>query len=304
MRVDLAASATGLLLPERRRLSGQPSPGLSRLMARAERFECLQGEQAQLQRWFHPDGGAWPAAAIQRQAEAGDAGEGYWLRADPVHVRAEMAGARLIAWDSLGLSAAEADALIDAIAPSFGEEGIDIGRTTPECWYLRLPPGMVLPMRTTAPGDALGEDLFTHLPAGDAAGRWRRLQSEAQILLTQHPVNSARWSRGEPTANSVWFWGEGRYPASVRAWIERGCVATRDPQLAALARSAGLGVVGEDDGQANLVDLRAARHWDVLERALVARVPGAIADGLMLDFEDAPRLRCRPPRWWHRWSRV
>jgi hypothetical protein len=293
--------ATGLLLPERRRLAGEPPAALARLLARAEPVDSLPGEQAQLRRWFRVEGGDWPVAAIQRQAEAGDAGDGTWLRADPVYVQAEMTGARLMAWGALGLSAAEADALIEALSPSFGDEGIDIGRTAPEHWYLRLPADTSFPAEAVAPGDALGEDLFAHLPPGDSGRRWRRLQSEAQILLTQHPVNAARRSRGAPLANSVWFWGGGRHPGAVTPWRAAATVATRDQQLAALARGAGLTVLPEDDGKAGLVDVRRARHWEVVAHALAPRIPGAIEDGLVLDFADAHGLRIRATRWWQRW---
>jgi hypothetical protein len=296
------APATVLLLPERRRLGGEPPPGLARVLARAEASGTLAGEQAQLQRWFAPEGGQWPMAAIQRDAEAGDAGDATWLRADPVYLHAEMAGARLMAWDTLGLSADEADALLECVAPVFADEGVDIGRTAPERWYLRLPPGMAAPVGTVAPGDALGEDLFAHLPGGDDGRRWRCLQSEAQILLSQHPVNASRLARGAPTANSPWFWGAGVLPASVQARFAGPVVATRDPQLLALARRAQRECVAGDDGRAGLVDLRAARDWDAVARVLGGRIPGGLRDGLVLDFADAQSLRCRPPRWWQRWS--
>jgi hypothetical protein len=160
---------------------------------------------------------------------------------------------------------------------------------------MHAPTGMV------APGDSLGADVFAHLPGGDDGRRWRRLQSEAQILLTQHPVNAARMARGVPTANSPWFWGAGVQPASVQACFAGPSVATRDPQLAALAQSARREWLPEDTGGQGLVDLRHARRWDSLQPALDGRLPGAPRDGLVLDFADAPGLDVRPLRWWQRW---
>lgn len=302
MRLDPLAANSILLLPERRRLGGDPPSDLARLMARAETFDVRAGEQAQLQRCFDVSPQGWPVAAVQRQAAAGDAGAFGWMRADPVHVRAEMTGARLLAWDTLGLSDEDADALVASLAETFGEHGIDIGRTSAGHWYLRMPPECLPAAASVAPGDALGEDLFGHLPAGESGRTWRRLQSEAQILLAQHPVNAARAARGLPTANSVWFWGEGVLPDSVRACFGSAAVATRDPQLAAFAQAAGRRVLPEDDGAAAVVDLRAARHWAPVEAALAARMPAALAPGLVLDFADAPRLRCRAPSWWRRWA--
>jgi hypothetical protein len=303
MRADPeGVPASVALLPERRRLAGAPSPALARLMARAEPGDTAPGEQAQLGRWFRADPPGWPVAALQRQSEAGDAGAWLWLRADPVHVRAEMRGARLMAWGRLGLDAAEADALVACVAPAFEEAGMDIGRTAPERWYLRLPPDAPSPPAGAWPADALGEDLLAHLPTGEAGRTWRRLQSEAQILLTQHPVNLARAARGAPTANSLGFWGEGVHPAALSAAFGAGSVATRDPLLAALARAAGRVVVDDDDGRAAVLDLRPARRWEAVDAALATRLRALPPEGLVLDFADSPRLRCRPAPWWRRWA--
>jgi hypothetical protein len=296
--------ATALLLPARRRLPGDPPPRLARLLAVAERTACAEGEQAQLARWFAMTPAGWPSAAIQRQAEAGDAGAHAWLRADPVHLRAEMNGARLAACGTLGLDGADADALVACIAPSFDEFGIDIGRTLPAHWYLRLPVGLPPPPATFSPGDALGRDLLALLPGGEAGRAWRRLQTEAQILLSQHPVNASRTARGLPAVNSVWFWGGGALPDAVRATCAGGVVVTAEPELAALGACAGSSVRADDHGGPGLVDLRAARDWDAVAGALLPRVQEAIAAGLVLDFQDGAQLRCRPVRWWHRWRRV
>jgi hypothetical protein len=299
-----ARPATAVLLPARRRLPGDPPPWLARLIAVSERTACADGEQAQLARWFAMTPAGWPSAAIQRQAEAGDAGAHAWLRADPVHLRAEMNGARLAACGTLGLDAADADALVACIAPSFDELGIDIGRTLPAHWYLRLPADLPPPKATLSPGDALGRDLLALLPAGEAGRAWRRLQTEAQILLSQHPVNASRGARGLPAVNSVWFWGGGMLPETVRPTYAGDVVVTAEPELAALGASAGATVRVDDPGSPGLLDLRAARDWDAVATALLPRFPAAIAAGLVLDFQDGVQLRCRPVRWWHRWRRV
>lgn len=296
--------ATAILLPAQRRLHGDPQADLARLLSAAERSDHAEGEQAQLARWFHVTPAGWPSAAIQRQAEAGDAAGSRWMRADPVFLRAEMNGARLAAWGALGLDANEADALVEAVEPGFDALGIDIGRTQPERWYLRLPADLPAPSPTLAPGDALGRDLLGLLPAGDTGRAWRRLLTEAQIVLSQHPLNAVRAARGLPAVNSVWFWGEGALPDAVRPAYAGMRVATRDPELAAFAASAGSGVRALDDGTAGLIDLRAARAWTDVAHALRPRLPAAIAGGLVLDFQNGAQLRCRPPRWWHRWRRV
>lgn len=289
-----------VLLPERRRLSGAPSLRLARALGRASRREGAAGEQAQLQRSFtiEPDG--WPLAALQRQAEAHDAGPHAWLRADPVHLRAEMAGARLLAWGNLGLEAGEADAFITALAPLLAEEGIDIGRTAPEHWYLRLPEGLV-PPDAAVPADALGDDLLPHLPAGNAGRSWRRLQSELQVLLHQHPLNASRIMRGQLALNSVWFWGGGCLPARVSSPAAE--LHSDEPMLVALALAAGLTrSVSAESGVAGLLDLRRLRDWSAVEAVpggVVAPRHGGVA--LRLDFSDGEVLDLQPPPRWAFW---
>jgi hypothetical protein len=294
-----------VLLPERRRLAGAPSPRLARQLVRAERSDASAGdagEQAQLQRWFDIEPAGWPIAALQRQAEAGDAGDATWLRADPVHVRAELAGARLMAWGSLGIDAGEADAFLDAIAPLLAEEGMDIGRTAPDCWYLRLPAGVDAPADTAAPADALGEDLLPHLPAGDAGRRWRRLSNELQVLLHQHPLNAARLGRGVLAVNSLWFWGGGRLPSRVAS--PAASFRSDEPSLRALATAAGLAEPPPGrSGDVDLLDLRRTRAWTTVEAAFSK---GAMSrDGVTacLDFSDGQSLSLPPPPRWAFWRR-
>jgi hypothetical protein len=50
------------------------------------------------------------------------------------------------------------------------------------------------------------------LAGGADRGVWLRLQSEAQMLLHDHPVNRERAARGWPPLNSLWFWGGGALP--------------------------------------------------------------------------------------------
>jgi hypothetical protein len=81
-------------------------------------------------------------------------------------------------------------------------------------------------------------------PALDAAGEEpdvRRagaaLLTEIQMVLHAHAVNDAREARGEPTINSVWFWGAGRAESAHCVWQ---CVAADDPSIIGAARLAGV----------------------------------------------------------------
>jgi len=86
-----------LLLPARARLAGLSTvTGVAELLARADSLPVqAAGYQAQLQRQMQLLPRGWPLAAVSRQVEVGDAGDGHWLRADPANVRADITAVRL-----------------------------------------------------------------------------------------------------------------------------------------------------------------------------------------------------------------
>ena len=293
-----AGSRLVLLLPERRRFRGHALPDtLARALGRADRLPAAEpGEKAQLQRHFDILPRGWPMAALMRQREAADAGRDTWLRADPAFVRAEMTGARLMAWGNLALSGAEADELLAPLKPVFGDAGFPISRTRPEHWYLQLPAEARLPA-FSLPTDALGGQLLAHLPEGDEARRWRQLGTEAQVILHNHPFNARRAAQGQPPVNTLWFWGGGRLPDSVRApWR---AVVDADDELAALAQAASVPLQIGSAGDV-LQDARRVRDPAAFEagvQAALATLAGRHAD-LVLDFADGQAWRLAPAQRW------
>ena len=286
-----------LLLPERRRFTTTP-PALAALLGRGDRLEPGEaGERAQVLRHFEVLPRGWPMAAIMRAHDAGDAGEGTWLRADPVYVHADAAGARLHGWGNLGLQADEAADFLATLRPVFGESGMAIDAPTPERWYLSLAPGAPLP-DFAPPAEALGADLLSLLPPGPEGRRWRALFNEAQVLLHQHPRNAARVAAGRAPINALWFWGGGRLPHSVRATAT--AVMAQEVELVALARLAGLPRAAEN-ARGALVDLRPLRDPQRLETLL----SDALREGLepLLDFADGARLQLRRAQRWRFWRR-
>lgn len=230
------------LLPDRSRLAGQRLPEPSgRWLARAD---CRDYGSPPLARIFDVLPRGWPAAAVTRQRDVGDAAGAVWLRADPAHVRPDINGARLLACgDRLAITRADADALLKPLRPLFGDAGFLLDAPEPMRWYLRLPTGTKLP-RFAAPAEALGADLFDHLPAdavSDAVEgrRWRALLSEAQVVLHNHPVNAERMARGLPAVNSVWFWGAGSLPERVGSTVD--AIRSDDETVQAFAKAADIG---------------------------------------------------------------
>ena len=298
------ASSLVLLLPERRRFAGQAiSKAIATLLGRADVLPLQSaGERAQLLRHFDLLPRSWPMAAITRQSDKGDAAGRSWLRADPVFIRPEMMGARLMAWGNLGLSADEAEAFLQPLRPVFGDAGFPISATGPEHWYLELPPDTQLP-EFPLPADALGGDMLAYLPEGNAARRWRSLANEAQVILHNHPGNQARIAAGSPPVNSLWFWGGGRLPDFVRC--DYANVTGADDELLALANLAGAKLQPAETGS-TLTDLRRHRDWTEVEREHL--LPGMVSlnrrhSCLLLDFADGSSFRIQASQHWRLFRR-
>lgn len=231
-----------LLLPNKRRCAADPvlSQGtISRWLAQGYQQRLLAGgREAILRQRFRFDSTQTPVAALTREFDRHDAGKHLWLRADPAYVRADMAAARMLACGELGLTQDEADTLGGSLQPLFDEHGLLLETTTPSRWYVRCPTTEYLP-EFAAPDAVLGDDLYLHMPSGDLGKRWRRLLSEVQITLHNHPLNAARAARGQIAINSVWFWGGGVLPESIKTELNR--VISNDDLVLALAGCARIG---------------------------------------------------------------
>lgn len=154
-----------------------------------------------------------PLAALRALADGLDARQGFWLCADPVNISYQRETLMLSDSQSVGLVAAECMALAKTLAPHFAEYG-ELHSPHPQRWYLRL--HQVTQAQFHAPETAAGRNLLNWLPQGNSdvanqeARVWRRILTESQTLLHDHPVNSVREQRGQLLANSVWFWGPGQ----------------------------------------------------------------------------------------------
>jgi len=205
-------------------------PALQTLLARGTRQSCpAEGVEAALCAALgiarQQD---WPIAPITLDADGGAAGDAYWLRADPVHLRVMRDRIVLADSSALELTQQEADALAAAIGRHFGEALCPLP-LQPTRWYLRLEHA---PHLTTTPVSvAAGCDIDPLLPRGADAMRFRVQLNELQMLLHDHPVNLAREARGELPANSIWLWGGGTRPAGP---AKRSVLYARDATALAL----------------------------------------------------------------------
>lgn len=296
-----------LLLPASVRFAGMAlPPALGRALGRADRVAHEAGEEAQLARHFRMLPNRWAPAALTRVVDGGpeDAHLSAWLRADPAYIRPDINGARLLAiGDGLGIDQADVDALLPALRPLFGDAGFPLDAPHPGRWYLRLPHEAKLPP-FVAPAQALGDDVFEHIPAGADARRWRVLLGEAQVVLHNHPHNAVRMAAGKASVNSLWFWGGGVLPDQIAATAPT--LYSDDPVLqgvAGVGKLACMPLSAFTDVAADaLVDLRAQRDAQKLVDALMQpAVAGMARHDVLLDFADGVVFLVQAGQRWRFW---
>jgi hypothetical protein len=216
--------------------SGTRAPALELLLARGRQSSAeSQSVEAWLQEAAGLEDQPIAAGALTLLAGNGDPGESCWARLDPIHLRLMRERLIVVPSAAFSLSAAEADALIEALNRHFGA-ALVLSAVEPDRWCTRLEAPFVF---NAAPAlEVAGRDVDLTLRIGGEAGRrWGKLLNEAQMLLHAHPVNQAREARGEPTVNSLWLWGVGRGPKV--AQLPWQSVSAADPVALGLARLGG-----------------------------------------------------------------
>lgn len=214
---------------------GRIAPVLRRSLGRGERqrFPAIASEVWLCQAFEVEPREDWPVAALTAAVDGLAVEHDWWLRADPIHLQLQRHGTRVMAAPGLTLAAAEAAALAAALNAHFNSDGINIAAPCPTRWYLRLPesPGISTPTLDATAGRPMP------VLAGSRASHWHRMLTEAQMVLHEHPVNSAREARGLPVVNSLLLWGGGRKPAVPGRHFSQ--VWSDDPLATALAVQSG-----------------------------------------------------------------
>ncbi len=212
-----------------------PMPGLQSLLALGEikKSPGRSLEEACLNELGLVFVASNPVAALTLLADGGAPGHDTWLRADPVHLHVSRDNVQLLDSHVLKPTQTEADAIVATLNEHLAGDGLSIHAPDAARWYMRIPEAET--PDTTPLWRANGANVFDHLPenADNDTGKikWRRLQNELQMLLHDHPVNTAREARGELAINGIWFWGAGAF---------RGKAAPIGPNMAHM-----LGVVNK-----------------------------------------------------------
>jgi len=187
-------------------------PALHRLLCRGN-YERLIGNhpEAALCGLFDPSLTTRPpVAALTALHDGIDVSEGYWLRADPIHLEARRTDLLMTDPAVLDIRTEEAHAFAQTINRHLAEEGIELVIGAPNRWYIRLasPPDLV----TSPLSLVIGKPVDPYLPTGEDAPLWQRRMTEIQMLLHTHALNEEREARGKSTINGLWLWGGGTPP--------------------------------------------------------------------------------------------
>ena len=216
---DITLFVPGLLGPQPvyTRLSGSDKPDLQLLeswLSRAEKTTVpIRDPLAGLFSLFNfasDSDATFPVAAVTAAYDGLDAGQGWWMRADPVYLQPDRDQAVLVASEELDLHPEECAALLETINAHFAADGWQLHAPHPQRWYLQLNEADAI--RTTPLPQVMGQGVNQNLPHGESRRQWHSRLNELQMLLHNHPINQQRVQAGKLPINSVWLWGEGSMP--------------------------------------------------------------------------------------------
>jgi len=263
--------------------NGPVARALETLLGRAERPQTSVVEyERQVFSLFGvvaPNDADLPVAAVTRALDLGVIDNGWWLRADPVHLRPERDRLILLDTQIVPITLEEANKLTAEIIESYAGHGWLLKSPRPGRWYLK-PPRAARILTTPLPR-VVGKDIHPYLPQGKDGKAWHTVLNEFQILLHTAKINTEREQRGELPFNSLWFWGGGRLPSiSEVEWAE---LHSEEPISLALAR------LSETPSSARPIDFtdwqrqarRPGAHLAVLDQAR-----GAVQYGQERDWAE------------------
>jgi hypothetical protein len=189
--------------PNLARLAGRGSVAPRQLDARSDSLHTAVLDALQLRSVAEK----YPSAAVMRTGTTNERAAGFWLRVQPVHFIAGLDRITTVVLRGAGrMTAAERSSLDPMFTEHLQSSGLELHAAHDE-WLLRS--ASPLRLQTVTPEFAAANPLSEILPRGADAGPIRRLMTEMQMLLHEHPVNAGRQARGAPAINAVWVHGEG-----------------------------------------------------------------------------------------------
>lgn len=162
----------------------------------------------------------YPSAAVIRTGATGERANGFWLRAQPIHFAAGLDRLTTVPlYGDARMSVAEREALTPTFVDHLQSTGFELHDGAEGEWLLNSE--QPLHVQTVTPEFAAANPAEDILPRGRDAGGLRRLMTEMQMLLHEHPVNTQRQRRGLPALNAIWVHGEGML-SDVSAYVSAG----------------------------------------------------------------------------------
>lgn len=191
--------------------AGLSLPALEKILARSK-AQSLPIHS--LEAWFCeifavPDSAIAPVTLL---ADGLSPRDGYWMRADPVHLRLDRS--QMILQTNVTVSLDDAQQLCATLNQHFAASEMRFFAPHPLRWYVRLDEDPEL--TTHSVSQVEGRNSRFYLPQGKTALKWHGVMNEIQMVLYGHPVNQACAERGALPPNSVWLWGGGRAVALSR----------------------------------------------------------------------------------------
>lgn len=196
-------------------------PHLMQLLQRLSPLAKLEGDEFDLvmphekllaqQMGWPPEQGPWATWWARQDGLVLDANR-PWGLIHPCHWL--MGRDHLTMLDPLALALTETESrqILEAISPLFESEGWTLRWGHPTRWYVSHESLKDLP--TASLDRVIGRNPDVWLTQLPQARTIRRLQSEVQMLLYQHPLHDARQEQGALTVNSFWLSACGQLPSA------------------------------------------------------------------------------------------
>lgn len=272
MGAFLQARGQGLDLPHLRALLGQMQP--ARWLHIEDNNALAPHEHLWLQAAWpeHPTTTNPSALAALRALQAGHrlSEEQGWAQITPCHLH--ISTDSIVAADParLQLAPEHLQALRESLQALWAEDGLqwfdlpaDSNPHQPAGWlvcadWLR---GLALPSIERV----AGQDVRLWAPALERTHRLQRLQTEAQMLLYEHPINHARTATGLLPINALWFSGAGITPADTAS------ASARLPHIHLHTELRASALQGDYPAW--------AQQWQALDTQLLARLLALLQQG-------------------------
>lgn len=146
------------------------------------------------------------SAALQWRGEGGVWANGTWLHAKWVHLAAGMEDLRLHVPPAP--TPEEEAQLLASVRPSLALAGFDLYKSpSAQSGLLYLHSTGQLDLQCYSPHAGIANRIYEAMPQGLDAAMLRRVMTEVQMLLFEHPVNLERACHGLLSINALWPWG-------------------------------------------------------------------------------------------------